>query len=84
MMYPTSRMRLWWYEHSSPSSSSSCSSSSSHFYLCLYPIQSLVVHCHTLRHISFLGGSVLSDRAFKHLALENRKLKSIRIESKLP
>ena len=41
----------------------------------------LRLHCHTLRHISFLGGSQLTDKAFKHLAVENRKLKTIKIES---
>ena len=42
----------------------------------------LVAHCHTLRHISFMGTSLLTDRAFKYLAMENRKLRSIKIESK--
>lgn len=42
----------------------------------------LVAHCHTLRHISFMGTSKLTDRAFKYLAMENRKLRSIKIESK--
>ena len=42
----------------------------------------LVAHCHTLRHISFMGASKLTDRAFKYLAMENRKLRSIKIESK--
>ena len=42
----------------------------------------LVAHCHTLRHISFMGSSKLTDRAFKYLAMENRKLRSIKIESK--
>ena len=41
----------------------------------------LVAHCHTLRHISFMGSSKLTDRAFKYLAMENRKLRSIKIES---
>lgn len=44
-------------------------------------ILKLVAHCHTLRHISFMGGSRLSDRAFKYLAMENRKLRTIKIES---
>ena len=43
----------------------------------------LVANCHTLRHISFMGSSKLTDRAFKYLAMENRKLRSIKIESKL-
>lgn len=43
----------------------------------------LVAHCHTLRHISFMGGSKLTDRAFKYLAMENRKLRSIKLESEL-
>lgn len=43
----------------------------------------LVAHCHTLRHISFMGSSKLTDRAFKYLAMENRKLRSIKIESEL-
>ena len=46
-------------------------------------ILKLVGHCRTLRHISFLGGSKLSDRAFKYLAMENRKLRVIKIESKI-
>lgn len=41
----------------------------------------LVAQCHTLRHISFMGSSKLTDRAFKYLAMENRKLRSIKIES---
>ena len=45
-------------------------------------ILKLVNHCHSLRHISFLGGSALTDKAFKHLAIENRKLRTIKIESK--
>ena len=45
----------------------------------------LVAHCHTLRHISFMGGgSLVTDRAFKYLAMENRKLRTIKIESKSP
>jgi len=44
-------------------------------------ILKLVMNCHTLRHISFMGGSRLTDRAFKYLAMENRKLRSIKIES---
>lgn len=44
-------------------------------------ILKLVNHCHSLRHISFMGGSTLSDKAFKHLAVENRKLRTIKIES---
>ena len=50
-------------------------------YIILCTIQSLVAHCHTLRLVSFLGECSLTDRAFKHHALENRKLKQIRIES---
>lgn len=47
-------------------------------------ILKLVAHCHTLRHISFLGGgSKITDKAFKYLAMENRKLRTIKIESKL-
>ncbi len=47
-------------------------------------ILKLTAHCHTLRHISFMGGgSFLTDKAFKHLVSENRKLKTIKIESKL-
>ena len=42
----------------------------------------LVAHCHTLRHISFMGGGSLTDKAFKYLAMENKKLKTIKIESK--
>ncbi len=45
-------------------------------------MQSLVSQCHTLRHISLMGSSRVSDRAFKHLATENRKLRSIKVESK--
>lgn len=44
-------------------------------------ILKLVAHCRTLRHISFMGGSKLSDRAFKYLAMENRRLRTIKIES---
>lgn len=44
----------------------------------------LVANCHTLRHISFLGEvSTITDRAFKYLAMENKKLRTIKIESKL-
>lgn len=43
----------------------------------------LMSQCHSLQHISFMGVSKLSDRAFKHLVLESRKLKSLKIESKL-
>lgn len=42
----------------------------------------LVAHCHTLRHISLMGGGSLTDKAFKYLAMENKKLKTIKIESK--
>ncbi len=42
----------------------------------------LVAHCHTLRHISLMGGGALTDKAFKYLAMENKKLKTIKIESK--
>ena len=54
------------------------------FLLSSSPLQKLVSHCHTLRHISFLGTSSLSDQAFKFLFMENRKLRSIKIESKHP
>ena len=47
------------------------------------PSQSLAAHCHTLRHISLMGGTTLTDHTFKRLALANKKLKSIRIESEL-
>ncbi len=46
-------------------------------------ILKLVAHCKTLRYISFLGGSKISDRGCKYLAVENRKLRTIKIECKL-
>ena len=55
-----------------------------HLFLSSSSLQKLVSHCHTLRHISFLGTSSLSDQAFKFLSMENRKLRSIKIESKQP
>lgn len=44
-------------------------------------ILKLVAHCRTLKHISFLGGSKLTDKGFKYLAIENKKLRTIKIES---
>lgn len=41
----------------------------------------LVAHCRTLRHISFMGSSKISDKGFKHLAMENKRLRIIKIES---
>ena len=46
-------------------------------------ILKLVAQCHTLRHFSLMGASKLTDKAFKHLAMENRRLRSIKIESEL-
>ena len=43
--------------------------------------QKLIKSCKTLRHLSLLGSSRLSDTCFKHTARENRKLRSIKIES---
>ena len=46
-------------------------------------IVKFVAHCHTLRHISLMGGgSKITDKGFKYLAMENRKLRIIKIESK--
>lgn len=41
----------------------------------------LAGHCRSLRHISFLGGSKVGDRALKFLAKQNKKLRVVKIES---
>ena len=43
-------------------------------------LQALVKHCKTLRHLSLLGGSRITDRCIRHVARENRKLRTIKIE----
>ncbi len=45
-------------------------------------ILKLASYCKTLRHISIMGGSKLTDKAFIFLAMENRRLRCIKIESK--
>ena len=45
--------------------------------------QGLNDSCRTLRHISLLGESRITDRALKHLAVNNRKLNTFKIEGKL-
>jgi len=44
-------------------------------------ILALVSHCKTLRSISIMGGSKLSDKPFIFLAMENRRLRTVKIES---
>ena len=50
-------------------------------YNVFFTLQSLAAHCHTLRHLYILGGGLITDRGLKYLALENRKLRSIRLDS---
>ena len=45
-------------------------------------ILALVNHCTTLRHLSILGGSCITDHSVKRLAIQSKKLRSIKIESK--
>ena len=40
-----------------------------------------VSQCQTLRRVTLRGGSLITDKAVKLLALQSRKLKSIQIES---
>ena len=45
-------------------------------------ILALVNQCTTLRHLSILGGSCITDHSVKRLAIQSKKLRSIKIESK--
>lgn len=45
-------------------------------------ILALVSQCATLRHLSILGGSCITDHSMKRLAIQSKKLRSIKIESK--
>ena len=45
-------------------------------------ILALVNQCTTLRHLSLLGGSCITDHSVKRLAIQSKKLRSIKIESK--
>ena len=45
-------------------------------------IVAFVSHCHTLRHVSIRGGSMLSDKAVKALVIQSKKLKVFILESK--
>lgn len=45
-------------------------------------ILALVNNCTTLRQISILGGSCITDHSVKRLAIQSKKLRSIKIESK--
>ena len=44
----------------------------------------LALHCRTLRHISFMGGSKVGDKGFKYLVTENKRLQTMKIESEMP
>ena len=45
-------------------------------------ILALVNQCATLRHLSILGGSCITDHSMKRLAIQSKKLRSIKLESK--
>ena len=46
-------------------------------------ILALVNQCTTLRHLSILSGSCITDHSMKRLAIQSKKLRSIKIESKI-
>ena len=44
-------------------------------------IIAFISQCQTLRHVTIRGGSLITDKAVKLLALQSRKLKCIQMES---